>query len=155
MIPEDFIYFSLVLTQSSVERLENVILQDKIMQDIIQKKEVTKKYLHHCTVFHKEDKYPMNEQIRELLYNSIKKAFEEEVGKIWKIKVIGWGWNNKALALLVDKNSLELPICNGHKYHITVCTFDNGKPFESNNIAGWTLFKPIEVDCTLTETTIK
>lgn len=38
MIPEDFIYFSLNLTQSSIERLENYILQNKIIQEIIQRK---------------------------------------------------------------------------------------------------------------------
>lgn len=109
MIPEDFIYFSLVLTQGSIERLENVILQNKTIQGIIQRKQVTGKFLHHCTLLHKEGSYPSSIQLKTYLYLALKEIFEKEIGKFWKIKVIGWGWNNKALALLVDKNSLDLP----------------------------------------------
>lgn len=157
MIPENFIYFSLNLTQNSIERLENYILQNKTIQGIIQKREKTiKKYLHHCTLLHKEGNYPSSVQLKTYLYLALKEIFEKEIGKIWKIKVIGWGWNNKALALLVDKNILDLPRCEGHKYHITVCTFNGGRPVESNNISVWDMFKtPIEVDCILVENTLK
>lgn len=152
MIPENFIYFSLNLTRNSIERLENCILQNKIIQEIIQKKQVTRKFLHHCTVFHKNDNNPSSEEFKEIFYNKIKEEFEKEVGKIYKIKVIGWGWNNRALALLVDEESIDLPRLINHKYHITVCTFNGGRPVESNNISVWDIFdKPIKVDCILVE----
>lgn len=152
MIPENFIYFSLNLTQNSIERLENYILQNKIIQEIIQRKQITGKFLHHCTIFHKKDNHPSSEEFKEIFYNKIKKEFEKEVGKIYKIKVIGWGWNNRALALLVGEESIDLPRLINHKYHITVYTFNGGRPVESNNILVWDMFdKPIEVDCTLVE----
>ena len=158
MIPENFIYFSLVLTQDSVERLENVILQNKTIQGIIQRKQVTGKFLHHCTLFYKNScLYNQSVLTAEEIYNKIKEEFEREVGKIYKIKIIGWGWNNRALALLVGEKSIEqFPRLINYKYHITVCTFNGGRPVESNNISVWDMFEtPIEVNCILTETILK
>lgn len=156
MIPENFIYFSLVLTESSVNKLSDFISKNYTIQEIIKKKEVTGKFLHHCTIFHKNDKHPSNEELKEIFYNKIKEEFEKEVGKIYKIKIIGWGWNNRALALLVDEKSIDLPRLINHKYHITVCTFNGGRPIESNNISVWDMFdEPIEVNCILVENTLK
>jgi hypothetical protein len=57
---------------------------------------------------------------------------------------------------LVDEKNIELPRLINHKYHITVCTFNGGRPVESNNISVWDMFEtPIEVNCFLTEITIK
>lgn len=156
MIPENFIYFSLNLTDSSINKLSDFISKYYIIQEVIKGKEVTGNFLHHCTIFHKNDKYPSNEELKEIFYNKIKEEFEKEVDKIYKIKIIGWGYNNKALALLVNEKSIELPRLISHKYHITVCTFNGNKPVESNYISVWDIFdEPIEVDCVLFENILK
>lgn len=156
MIPVDFNYFSLVLTESSVNKLSDFVSKNFTIQEVIKRKEVTGTFLHHCTIFHKDDKHPSSEEFKEMFYNKIKKYFEEEIDKIYKIKIIGWGWNNRALALLIDEKSIDLPRLINHKYHITVCTFNGGRPVESNNISVWDMFdEPIEVNCILVENTLK
>lgn len=152
MIPENFIYFSLNLTQNSIEKLKRMLFKNQTIQAIIKTNRVTGEYLHHCTLFHKNQEGLENKNF----YYELLKYIKDEINSIYKIKIIGWGWNNKALALLVDKESINLPRLINHKYHITVCTFNGGRPVESNNISVWDMFKtPIEVNCILTETIIK
>lgn len=157
MIPENFIYFSFNLTDSSYKKLEDIIFSNKIIQEILSKKKIIKKYLHHCTLFYKNScLYNQSILSAEDIYNCIEDKFENEIGKVYKIKIVGWGWSNKALALLVDEKSIEVPILENHKYHITVYTFDNAKPVESNNIKNWHLFEDsIEIDCILSKTILK
>lgn len=157
MIPEDFIYFSLNLTDSSINKLSDFISKHYTIQEVIKRREVTGNFLHHCTLFYKNScLYNQSVLTAEEIYNKIKEEFEKEVGKIYKIKIIGWGWNNRALALLVDGKSIDLPRLMNHKYHITVCTFNGGRPVESNNISVWDMFdEPIEVNCILVKNTLK
>lgn len=160
MIPVDFNYFSLVLTESSVNKLSDFISKNFTIQEVIKRKEVTGTFLHHCTLFHKNDKYPDTELMREDLYAFLKNEFETKIGEIYKLKIIGWGWNNRALALFVEKEDLDIYFTKRLPFnrvpHITVCTFDGAKPVESNNIKGLNLFsKPIEVNCILVENTLK
>lgn len=160
MIPENFIYFSLVLNTISETNLRIFLSKNQEIQDIIQRRGLSNtNFIHnlHCTLFYKNScLYNQSVFIAEEIYKKIKEEFEKEVSKIYKIKIIGWGWNNKALALLVDEKSIEFPRLMNHKYHITVCTFNGGRPVESNNISVWDMFdKPIEVDCVLIENTLK
>ena len=158
MIPENFIYFSLVLNTISETNLRIFLSNNEDIQDIIQKRGlVNVNFIHnlHCTLFHKNHKFS-NEKIKEEFYKTFKKNFEQEKGKLYSIRVVGWGYNNHTLALLIEKNSIDLPRLENHIYHITVCTFENGKPYESNYILNWRIFKnPFEVDCILVENTLK
>jgi len=110
MIPENFIYFSLNLTESSVNKLSDFISKHYTIQEVIKRREVTGNFLHHCTLFYKNScLYNQSVLTAEEIYNKIKEEFEKEVGKIYKIKIIGWGWNNRALALLIDEKSIDIP----------------------------------------------
>lgn len=157
MIPEDFIYFSLNLTDSSINKLSDFISKHYTIQEVIKRKEVTGNFLHHCTLFYKNSCiYNQSVFTAEEIYNTIENEFEKDKNKIYNIRIIGWGWNNRALALLVDKRSIKLPKFINHNYHITICTFNNAKPFESNSISVWDIFsEPIEVECILTKNSIK
>lgn len=160
MIPENFIYFSLILNTISETNLRIFLSKNQEIQDIIQRRGLSNtNFIHnlHCTLFYRNScLYNQSVLTAEEIYNKIEEEFEKEVDKIYKIKIIGWGWNNRALALLVDEKSINLPRLINHKYHITVYTFNNAKPVESNNIKSWNLFEDfIEIDCILSKTISK
>jgi hypothetical protein len=64
----------------------------------------------------------------------------------FKIKVIGIGTSDKAMAFKVN----IFPLVSVNKTpHITICTFNGGKPVDSNNITEWKDIKPIIVETKL------
>ena len=95
-------------------------------------------YLHHCTLLHKSQKDYYTE--REIL--------ESNLGKMCAITIDAVGYTDKAMAFRLNKELLGVP-CANNTPHITICTFNGGKPVDSNNITEWKDIEPIFVETKL------
>ena len=142
---ENFIYWGLFL--EDIER-EKLISFFKEKYDVLKNKNINI-YLNHCTLFFKTD-YKENKDI----YNSLKREFESNLSnfsKKYPIKITKIGWSDKACAFGCE---VSLP-CVNKQPHITICTFNNSKPFESNNIVHWEELEPFFVMGTLDKEAFK
>ena len=133
---ENFIYWGLFLEDIEKEKLVS-FLKDKY--DVLKNKNINI-YLDHCTLFFKTD-YKENKDI----YYFLKREFESSFFKKYPVKITKIGWNDKACAFGCE---VSLP-CVNKQPHITICTFNNSKPFESNNIVYWEELEPFFVMGTL------
>ena len=80
-------------------------------------------YLDHCTLLHRSQE---NENVQSFC------EFWEGAKFIMRITAIGK--SDKAMAFKVELN--EAPCANANP-HITICTFESGKPVDSNKIHDW------------------
>lgn len=145
-IPDDFIYFSLFLIDKDIERLK------QIANNIAPKQmsEASKIYLEHITLLHKNDK--RSNAIKLQMYCLLNYIFEHFIGETYEVTVTHIGFNQKAMAFKVELPD-GFPTFLHKTYHITIATFGNNKPVESNNIINWhKLFEPIIVTTILTKT---
>ena len=139
VIPDNFVYFGLFLTNTNRERLI------KIANNLAPKQmaEATNVYVEHITLLHKNDK--RSNTIKFRMYELLNHIFENFIGETYEVKVTHIGFNQKAMAFKVELPD-GFPIFLYKTYHITIATFNNAKPFESNNIINWhKLFNPIIV----------
>ena len=143
-IPDNFIYFGLFLFNKDKEMLKNFVMNkfgkffNKQFED-----ENTKFYLEHCTIFHKNNKHQFPFKLQ--MYQYLNNIFEEYPGMLYKLKIIGYGHNNKAFAFQIELPD-GIPYFENKVYHITIATFHRARPVESNNIINWReLNEPITV----------
>lgn len=102
------------------------------------KKDVDKIYLDHCTLLHCSKNTPDNKYILDFC--------EKNLNKNFKIKIIGFGASEKAIAFKVDLGDIP---CANKIPHITIATKNGGKPVDSNFITTWEYFEPFEIEVTL------
>lgn len=125
-ISNEYIYIGLFLTDKSkgkVTELVNSIPQYKELFD-----KSNKVFIDHCTLLHRsqeKENQSILERLRILECNTTFPIVATHVGFL----------NGRAMAIKVtlDKNIH----CANTMPHITICTFGNGKPFDSNKITGW------------------
>lgn len=107
-----------------------------------------REYLNHCTLLHKSQASTPSGHPQMCFLNSlIKKGLIK-----YKIKITAIGVSDKAMAFKVVLYRKEKPRIYSYNDspHITICTFNGGKPVESNNITKWyPLDEPIEIETTL------
>lgn len=127
-------YFGLFLLEDDRNKLIKVILDNPIIANLILQRGSTL-YLDHCTLLHKNQNY-------KEIYDSLVKKINES----WKVEVNGIGFSNKAIAFRVTIPDLP---CANAKPHITICTINGGKPFDSNEICEWIPIPKIEVSSIL------
>lgn len=134
---EDFEYYGLVLTSESKNKLARWLYLHGYSPNSKRMKDREGWYLHHCTLLHKsQDDY-------------IKRAIlEDRIDEPYTIIIDGIGISDKAIAFRVKKDSLVMPYINNIP-HITICTFNGGKPVDSNNITEWEDIEPIIVETKL------
>ena len=142
---KNFIYWGLFLEDTERKKLISFL---KEKYDILKDRDINNIYLDHCTLFFKTD-YKENKGI----YKILKREFESNFLKNYKypIKITKIGWSDKACAFGCE---VSLP-CVNKQPHITICTFNNSKPFESNNIVHWEEFEPFFVVGTLDKEVFK
>lgn len=79
----------------------------------------------------------------------IKEAtFEDRLGERYSIIIDGIGASDKSLAFRVAGDSM-CTVCANKIPHITICTFNGGKPVDSNNITEWKDIEPIIIETKL------
>lgn len=125
----DFEYIGLFLTPSSRESLMGSI--PSIVGQRV--------FLDHCTLLHKSN-------IADPMAESVLGCFEEHQGEEFCITITHIGWNEKALAFRCCPS--WLPYVNKQP-HITIATFGNGKPVNSNSITMWIKLEKFIVKATL------
>lgn len=100
-------------------------------------------YLEHCTLLHctqynlNDVKSVMIKRRLDFLLNNNKIMFEVNVGKI--------GISEKTMAFQIVDTPVIPHICYNKIPHITIGTFEHGKPVDSNNIENWYDFPKMKV----------
>lgn len=84
-----------------------------------------------------EDTYLIEEDLKFMLAVQVKNM---------RLEIDGIGISDKALAF---RCNLSEELCANKVPHITICTFNGGKPVDSNNITEWKNIKPIIVEAKL------
>lgn len=134
---DNFHYFGLFLDTNTKNKLMN-ILTDNIDYNIALNV-ADKIFIDHCTLLHVSQLHGNSE-----VFNGLNNKLGENI----QIKIEGIGISDKAMAFKV---ALPRNVYSINKTpHITICTFNGGKPVESNNIIKWFLLEePIQVKTTL------
>lgn len=114
---KEFEYYGLFLTDKCKETLMNWINDNGYYNPN------GKYYLDHCTLLHRSQK---NEDVLSFC------EFWEGAKFVMRITAIGK--SNKAMAFKVELNEAT---CANANPHITICTFESGKPVDSNKIYDW------------------
>lgn len=133
-------YIGLFLTKESKDRLKNWLMNIAPIEALGDVDwENPTEYLDHCTLIHR---------------SQMDKAFDldtfmETVNTLWKednkIQITHIGHNGKALAFKVD-SPLVRKMCKNENPHITICTYNGGKPKDSNTITNWVELMPITIE---------
>lgn len=134
---DNFHYFGLFLDTNTKNKLMN-ILTDNIDYNIALNV-ADKIFIDHCTLLHVSQLHGYSEVFNDL---------NNRLGENIQIKIEGIGISDKAMAfkVVLPKNVYSI----NRTPHITICTFNGGKPVESNNITKWLLLEePIQVKTTL------
>lgn len=135
---KNFEYYGLFLTEESKAKLKAWLINSNYQSEILKSE---KEYLDHCTMLHKsqrgEDTYLIEEDLKFMLTVQVKNM---------RLEIDGIGVSDKALAF---RCNLSEELCANKVPHITICTFNGGKPVDSNNITEWKDIKPIIVEAKL------
>ena len=133
----DFIYFGLFLNQDIKNKLMNILKSTEYYK-ILEKADNI--YLDHCTLLHCSQNYP---KLKEYLQSKLKCEFSATITSI--------GISDKAIAFGVKFSLLRdgRSMCANNHPHITIATFNGGKPVDSNNIKEWIEFPMILIDGTI------
>lgn len=125
----DFVYIGLFLTEESRNKLYDIFtipLESKV-------------YMEHCTLLFKRT---------QMEHKNAQKVIDAYVNQLNKknhnvtLIITAIGYSDKVIAVKVNPN---VPCCNDVP-HITLCTLNDGKPSDSNNITKWrNLDTPIKV----------
>lgn len=129
-------YYGLFIGKEAYDKLIDTLVD---YQWIGTMNDSEKEYIDHCTLLHKKQ---ADEEHRGLL-----KLLELNLGKSVRISITGVGLSDRAMAFKVDGIQV---ICANKTPHITICTFNGGKPVDSNDITKWEDFdEPIVIDTIL------
>lgn len=135
---KNFEYYGLFLTEESKAKLKAWLINSNYQSEILKSE---KEYLDHCTMLHKsqrgEDTYLIEEDLKFMLTVQVKNM---------RLEIDGIGVSDKAMAF---RCNLSEELCANKVPHITICTFNGGKPVDSNNITEWKDIKPIIVEAKL------
>lgn len=133
---KNFQYFGLFLDEETKKGLLDVFLtyleEDNSIEYLMDKI-----YIDHCTLLHISQLHDNSE-----IYNYL----NDRIGEKYEIVINGIGISDKAVAFRVAEYSV---VCVNEIPHITIATFNGGKPVDSNNITEWKDIEPIIIKTTL------
>lgn len=132
----NFQYFGLFIDNETKNTLINY-LKTLFNDNFFNKAD--KLFIDHCTLLHKSQ---LNGN--EYLYDKL----ESLIGEQFQLKLIEFGCSTKVSAFKVQLQSNE-DLCINEIPHITIATYNGGKPVDSNNITEWVKILPIEITTTL------
>ena len=132
---EKWQYYGLFLDKENHDKLIDVLVDYHWIGTL---NDSEKKYLDHCTLMHNSQK----EYWLEILLN-------DYLCNKFHITILAVGISDKTMAFKVKRHGIVVS-CKNTIPHITICTFNDGKPVDSNNITKWyDLDEPIEIETTL------
>lgn len=136
-------YYGLFLDKESRDRLIS-FLKNSRWNYLFE--ELSKVYLDHCTLLHQtqynEDSF-VSKSIKYWLDCLLKFGYTQT-----NILLSHIGYSDKAMAfrvIFLPTKVYTHEICFNDTPHITIGTYKNGKPVDSNNITEWYDIKPIEI----------
>lgn len=126
----NYIYYGLFLDENTKNEIKDYIRHIDGYNQLLENGK--REYIDHCTLlFHtQEDKFP---QVKKELVELESRGFDRYSAMIMKVTHIGY-LENKVMAIRV--NLFDCPCANEFP-HITLCTFGDGKPVDSNKITEW------------------
>lgn len=144
-------YYGLFIDKETHDKLIDVLVDYHWIGTL---NDSEKEYLDHCTLLHKAQ-YDEDSFTDNLIKARLDIALSDNRVKA-VLKITHIGISDKAMAFRVSLQDSEFDMCSltllcaNEIPHITICTFNGGKPVESNNITKWhPLDEPIEIETTL------
>lgn len=129
---KDYIFYGLFLKDEDRNLLINFISNNKSLPH------VDNFILEHCTLLH----YSQEEN-----NTNIKTFCECCIDTEFVLKIVAIGVSDKVMAFKVEIPGIS---CANKNPHITICTFKNGKPVDSNKINNFQYcIEPIELNVIL------
>lgn len=134
-----FIYLGLFLNESVRAILTDVAITH--MPTILFKNNC-KMHLSHLTLLFKSDVNTEKGQ------NIIKMAESFNNSPV-SLKIIEIGSSDKCMAFKIEKTPWLEKYCMNATPHITICTYNDGKPVDSNRITDWKKIEPVYCTATM------
>ena len=158
---EKWQYYGLFLTKDSRIKLLDFLRSDNkcpiqvtFAIYYIMLSKINRVYLDHCTLLHIAQ-YDKDSLTDNLIKSRLDLALKDNRVKA-NLNIPHIGISNKVAAFKVSLQDSEFDMCSltllcANKIpHITICTFNDGKPVDSNYITKWyDLDEPIEIETTL------
>lgn len=134
---KDFQYFGLFLEDKTKIKLLGIFLNFLYENNNSLILDDDNIILDHCTLLHVSQLHD-----NQVFYDYL----NTRVGETFSIVINGIGISNKAAAFKIAEYSV---VCANKIPHITIATFNGGKPVDSNNIIEWKAIEPIILKTTL------
>lgn len=125
---KEYLYYGLKVIESDKQKLIKW-LQNSKYNCLFEK--CSKVLIDHCTLMHKSQHDDTTADFLDWRLNSTEFIY-----------INGIGWNDKAIAFRVVKTG-TINLCKNDIPHITIGTYDKGKPVDSNTITNWENIKPM------------
>lgn len=140
---KNFEYYGLFLTEESKTKLKAWLWENNydFNNDIIKGTLPENWHLDHCTLLHWSQRTS-----NFLLEDTLGTAIEYCNNTEGSLEINGIGISDKAMAF---RCNIPENLCANKIPHITICTFNGGKPVDSNNITEWKDIEPIIVETKL------
>lgn len=135
---ETFEYYGLFLTENSKNKLKSWLIYSNYQPELLKSEG---EYLDHCTLLHKSQVLTHSQ-----LVDTLEFALEYCSNTKGTLEINGIGVSDKAMAF---RCNLSKGLCANKIPHITICTFNGGKPVDSNMITEWNDIEPIRVETKL------
>lgn len=137
---KNFEYYGLFLTEESKAKLKKWFdlydFSNNILESCLEKW-----YLDHCTLLHWSQRTS-----NFLLEDTLGTTLVLHGNLNQPVEINGIGVSDKAMAF---RCNIPENLCANKVPHITICTFNGGKPVDSNNIIEWKDIKPIIAEAKL------
>lgn len=117
-------YYTVVLTEESKNTLLELCKDKNICSGVFEC--VKKVYCDHCTIMHNSNHNPY-----------VKEYLDIQLGKEFTMEVVAIGYNFNAMAARLSRGWYITQLCTNNIPHITIGTFEGGKPVDSNFIDFW------------------
>lgn len=117
-------YYAIVLTEESRNTLLELCKDKNICSGVFEC--VKKVYCDHCTIMHNSNHNPY-----------VKEYLDTQLGKEFTMEVVAVGYSLNAIAAKLSRGWYITQMCTNDIPHITIGTFEGGKPVDSNFIDFW------------------
>lgn len=140
---KNFEYYGLFLTEESKAKLKAWLWENDydFNNDIIKGTLPENWYLDHCTLLHWSQR--ANNLLLENALDTML-AFKDNMNL--DLEINGIGTSDKAMAF---RCNLPNNLCANNTPHITICTYNDGKPVDSNYITNWSDIIPFVIETKL------
>lgn len=140
---EKWEYYGLFIDKETHDKLIGVLVDYHWIGTLNGSK---REYMDHCTLLHiSQSSAPSGHPLMCSLNSLLKKGDVKH-----NITINAIGISEKAMAFRVVLSKKSYVSSFNENPHITICTFNEGKPVESNNITKWySLDSPIKIETTL------